>query len=144
MLDANTMRAVGMMVARLARERAIEAGVKANEVIDLSPLLKEWKPGKHNAGDVVVYNDYPYRVNDPGHDSTGNDSWNPEDTPALFSPYHATDAAHALPWKAPTSAADAYQAGEWMLWTDGKSYRCKQDATVWGPDILSTSWEMQT
>lgn len=31
-------------------------------------------------------------------------------------------------------AHDAYQTGEWMIWTDGKPYRCTQNATVWGPD----------
>lgn len=141
MLDLKQMRAIGMMVARQARERAAQEGVEANEIIDMTALLKPWVEGPQTAGDVVVYNDYPYKVVQT-HDSTGNPTWNPSDTPALFAPYHATDKAHALPYVAPTGAQDAYNSGEWMIWTDGLAYKCKQDATVWGPDVLPAAWEV--
>ena len=141
MLDLKQMRAIGMMVARQARERAAQEGVEANEIIDMTALLKPWAEGQHTAGDVIVYNDYPYKVVQT-HDSTGNPTWNPADTPALFAPYHATDKAHALPYVAPSGAHDAYNSGEWMIWTDSLAYKCKQDATVWGPDVLPAAWEV--
>ena len=71
MLDAKTMRAMGMMLARQARGRAQEEGVTANETIDLCPLLKPWKEGPHALGEVVAYKDAPYRCAQ-AHDSTGN------------------------------------------------------------------------
>lgn len=139
MFDEKTLRAIGRLLAREAREIAPKSG--ANEVIDLVPLLKAWAEGKHEAGEVVVYNDYPYKVTQT-HDSTGNSLWNPVDAPTLFSPYHALDAAHALRWIAPTGEHDSYQAGEYMIWTDGKVYRCKVNATVWEPNFVPNAWEM--
>lgn len=140
MLNEKTLYAMGQMIARRARERAQEEDATANEVIDLYPLLKKWEEGSQTAGAVVVYNEYPYRTITT-HDSTGNPGWNPEETPALFAPYHGTDKVHALPWRTPTGAQDAYNAGEWMIYTDGVAYQCKQDSTVWGPDVVSYAWE---
>ena len=138
MLDLKQMRAIGMMVARQAQEKAKQPDVAANEIIDMAPLLKEWKQGKHEAGEVVVYNGYPYKCVQ-SHDSTYDASWNPEDAPALFAPYHATDKAHALPYVRPTGAHDAYKRGEWMLW-DGKAYECQQDGTIYDPTVLPSAW----
>lgn len=139
MLNMETMRAIGMLVARQAREKAATEGVAANEVIDMTALLKPWAEGPQTAGEVVSYKGQPYKVVQT-HDSTGNPAWNPADTPALFAPYHATDRAHALPWAAPTGAHDAYMAGEWMIYTDGLAYRCMQDNTVHAPDVLPSAW----
>lgn len=140
MLDPNTMHAMGMLMARVARQRAKETDVTANETIDLTPLLKPWKAGPQTVGEVITYGGYPYRVIQ-AHDSTGNEGWNPADVPALFAPYHGTDKAHALPWAAPTHAGDAYMSGEYMIYTDGLIYMCKQDSTVHAPDVLPGAWE---
>lgn len=139
MLNANQMHAIGQFIARQARAFAAESGAKANEVIDYTPLLKRWQPGVHAAGEVVVEDDYPYRTIQT-HDSTYNPDWNPQAVPALFAPFHATDKAHALPWRAPTHAGDAYNAGEWIIWTDGAAYECLQDATVYDPEVLPSAW----
>ena len=140
MFNFEKLRAIGAMVARQAQEKAVQESTTANEVISMAPLLKEWKPGKHEVGEVVVQNGSPYKVIQT-HDSTGNPTWNPADTPALFAPYHATDRAHALPWRAPTGAHDTYHTGEWMIYTDGLAYECRQGATVYGPDVLPEAWE---
>lgn len=140
MLNEKTLYAMGQLIARTAREKAAQTGAAANEVIDLCPLLTPWQEGPQAAGEVVVYEGYPYRTI-TSHDSTGNPAWNPAAAPALFAPYHGTDRAHALPWRAPTGAQDAYGSGEWMIFTDGIAYRCTQDGTVWGPDTLMEAWE---
>ena len=142
MLETNTMRAIGAMLSKTAQMLVQSSDAVANEVIDMSPLLKKWKEGAYVVGDVRDYENYPYKCIQ-AHDSTGNPSWNPKDTPALWSPYHGTDAEHALPYVKPTHAGDAYKTGEWMLWVDGKKYRCKQDATVHGPDVLPNAWEVE-
>lgn len=142
MLDINTMRAVGTLLARQARARAKEVDAATNEVIDLTPLLKPWAPGNHVVGDIITYDGQPRRCVQ-GHDSTDNPDWSPTGAPALWAPYHATDRAHALPWVPPTGAHDAYQAGEYMAWQDGAVYRCKVDATVHGPDALPTAWAQE-
>ena len=94
-------------------------------------------------GVVASYDGAPYRCAQT-HDSTGNPDWSPDKTPALWAPYHATDAAHALPWQAPTGAQDAYKRGEWMVWKDGKRYKCVAQTTVWGPDVRAEDWEEES
>jgi len=139
MFDVQKMKAMGMMLARSARSRAQEEDAAANEVIDLAPLLRTWRPGAKTVGLVEVYEGYPYRCVQ-AHDSTGNESWNPVDAPSLWANYHGTDAAHALPYAQPTGAHDAYMAGEYAKWKN-KVYRCKADGTVHDPDTLPGSWE---
>lgn len=138
MFDLNKLRAIGAMVARQAQEKAAQESTTANEVISMSPLLKEWKPGKHEVGEVVVQNGYPYKVIQT-HDSTANPDWNPEKTPALFAPYHATAKEYALPYRAPTHAGDAYYAGEWMIYAD-TLYECLQNGTVYDPVVYPSAW----
>lgn len=139
MLNLEKFKAVGMMAARQAREKAVSEDVAANEVISMTPLLKEWKPGVHEVGEVVVQSNYPYKTIQ-AHDSTETPDWTPEATPALFAPYHATAKEYALPYRAPTHAGDAYNTGEWMIYTDGLAYECQQDATVYDPVVLPSAW----
>lgn len=134
----NKFRAVGMMVARNAREKAETEGVTANDVIAMTPLLRVWKPRSYNVGDVVAQDGYPYKCIQ-AHDSTGNEGWYPQANPALFAPYHATAKEYALPWRAPTHAGDTYNAGEWMIW-EGMLYECLTDATVYDPEVLPSAW----
>lgn len=155
MFDQKKMKAMGMMIARNARSRAQEEGTAANEVIDLAPLLKAWKPGEKTVGLVETYDGYPYRVVQ-AHDSTENESWNPKDAPSLYAPYHGTDIAHALEYVQPTGVHDAYMTGEYMRWEkiekvqteegeaetrEERIYKCLADHTVHAPDVLPGSWE---
>lgn len=140
MFDTAKMKAIGMMLARNAQKTAKADDTPANEVIDLVPLLKAWKEGEHEKGDVVAFEGRPYKcVQD--HDSTGIFSWNPEDAQSLWANYHGTDAAHALHYVAPTGAHDAYQAGEYAIY-NGKVYKCIVNATVHDPVTLPGSWEV--
>ena len=138
MLNLEKFKAIGMMAARNARDKAVQEGTTANEVISMTPLLKEWAPGVHEIGGVVVQNDYPYKVIQ-AHDSTANPGWTPEVTPSLFAPYHATAKEYALPYRAPTHAGDAYYTGEWMIYA-GTLYECLQDAVVYDPEVLPSAW----
>lgn len=140
--DAARMRALGLLIARQARTMAEAETAPANDVIDLAPLLRPWQPGPHTAGAVAIHDGAPYRCAQT-HDSTGNPDWTPDATPALWSPYHATDADHALTYQAPTGAQDAYKEGEWMIWADGKRYECIAQTTVWGPDVRAEDWEVE-
>ena len=113
----------------------------ANDVIDMVPLMPKWAKGKYVIGDVRMHGGMPWRCCQD-HDSTSNPSWHPGKVPALWAPYHATDAAHALPWAQPTGAQDAYKVGEHMVWTDGKTYRCNTNAVVHNPEEISAVWEV--
>lgn len=148
MLDAKIMRAVGMMLARQARSIAEETNTSSNEVIDLAPLLTEWTAGSveipvtYNQNDVRTYDGQPWKCAQT-HIHRGEPGWEPGVAPSLWSPYHATDAAHALPWAQPTGAHDMYLSGEYMLFTDGKIYQCKSD-TVYSPEEYAQAWSIVT
>ena len=138
MLDVKTMRAIGGLLARQARARAREADAGANEVIDLGPLLEEWKAGTaeapvaYAAGEVRTYGGQPWKCVQ-GHAHHGEPGWEPGAAASLWAACHATDAAHALPWVQPTGAHDMYKAGEYMIYTDGVTYRAKMD-TAYSPE----------
>lgn len=135
MLDAGIMHALGVMVARIARERATTAD--ANDVIDTTPLLREWHPGAYRTGDVVTWEGLPVWCVQ-AHDSTATPDWTPAAVPALWAHYHGRDAAHALPFSA--EGHNPYMNGHYC--TDGgKAYRCKQDNTVHAPSVLPSAWE---
>lgn len=113
-----------------------------DETIANRALCAKWSPGVYAAGDV--------RRTDTGlfkccqaHDSTANEGWTPETTPALWSPYHGTTAETALPFVQPSGAQDMYKTGEYMIYTDGITYRCVQD-TSFSPDEYAQAWEAVT
>ena len=135
--------ALAAMARRAAREaRAAAPTAAADDVIADTALLQEWEPGNYAIGDVRACGGQPWRCCQ-AHDSVAQgDARAPGAAPALWAPYHATSAKWALPWVAPTGAHDAYQAGEYMRWTDELIYRCEADATVHGPDVLPSAWEV--
>ena len=57
--------------------------------------------------------------------------------------YHGTSPETARPWVVPTGTHDMYRAGEYMVWTDGQTYRCRQD-TNFSPEDLPGAWEAVT
>lgn len=132
-----TMEDLVRMVRILADQHA--PSMAADDVIGISAVLSSWKEGKYTAGTVVQLNDQPWRCLQD-HDSTGNPTWCPGQAVSLWGAYHATNAARALPWQAPSGAHDTYNAGEYMVYIDGKTYRCNTDATVYGPDVLPNAW----
>lgn len=144
MLDARAMRAIGRAVAMYARGQITQDSM-ANDVIDFAPLLKAWQAGTAESpvtyalGDVRVRDGVPYKCAQ-AHTHRGEPGWGPGEAPALWAAYHATDAAHVLPYQAPTGAHDMYQTGEYMIWTDGKTYRCVQ-ATAYSPEEYAQAWE---
>lgn len=136
--------ALAAMARRAAKEaRAAAPTAAADDVIADTALLLPWEPGNYAIGDVRVHAGQPWRCCQ-AHDSTGNDAWAPGAAPALWAPYHATSAKWALPYVQPTGAHDAYQAGEYMRWADELIYKCLADATVHGPDVLPSAWEVAT
>jgi len=103
----------------------------------------KWSARKWETGENCLYNNYPYSVISPGHDSTGNPSWNPVDSPSLFKVWHGVSYDTALPFKPVTGAHDIYKAGEYMIWTDGAVMKAKQD-TAYSPADLPGAWETAT
>lgn len=109
------------------------------EINDNMAAIRPWKSGPQVVGDVRMYESIPYKCVQT-HDSTGIEAWNPAAAPALWMQYHGTTAETARPWVAPTGAHDTYKAGEFMIWTDSLTYRCKSD-TVYSPADYPQAWE---
>ena len=138
----STFNALAAALRRIKREAIAAAPTAApDDVIADAALLRPWTPGDYAAGDVRVQDGYPYKCCQ-AHDSTDNPDWDPATNRALWVPYHAKSPKWGLPYVAPTGAHDAYQDGEYMIWTDGQIYRCNTDNTVWGPDTLPDVWEV--
>ena len=106
------------------------------EINENPVAIREWQPGAYVIGDVRMYEGNPYKCVQ-AHDG----AWNPADTPALWMQYHGTSAITARPWVAPSGAHDMYKSGEYMIWTDGNVYRCKQD-TTYSPNDYPAAWEV--
>ena len=140
-MSTNSLKQLAALVriaSMMAKEKA--PTMAANDVIGVAAILPIWKEGAHTAGSVVQYDGQPWRCLQ-AHDSTGNPDWKPGAAHSLWGAYHATTKTHALPWVAPTGAHDAYNSGEYMIWTDGCVYLCNMNATVHTPDVLPTAWE---
>lgn len=112
------------------------------KVNQYTEVVRVWKPAVYAVGDVRREGNVPYKCVQ-AHDSTANESWTPSATPALWMQYHGTTPETARPWIAPAGAHDMYLAGEYMIWTDGNVYLCKQD-TVYSPEAYPAGWETYT
>ena len=129
----------------LAMRKALDGLVgkvvdNVEEVNQYTAAIRKWKPGPFAAGDVRQHMDIPYKCVQ-AHDSTANTRWTPDATPALWMQYHGTTPESARPWIAPTGAHDMYKAGEYMIWTDNKTYKAKMD-TVYSPADYPQAWEV--
>ena len=109
------------------------------EINEYQAAVREWQPGVFAAGDVRQRLGAPYKCVQ-AHDSTVNPNWTPETTPALWMQYHGTTPESARPWIAPTGAHDMYKAGEYTIWTDGKTYKAKMD-TAYSPADYPQAWD---
>lgn len=144
MFDLNKLRAIGAMVARQAQEKAAADPEAANNIIDMSPLLKEWKPGTmdkpitHTLGEVCTYTELPWHCIIP-HTHSGETGWEPGGDAAMWALYHGRDAAHALPFR--KEGHNPYNKGHWMIWTDGYRYRSNMDTNTWTPEEYAKGWD---
>ena len=139
MFDLEKLRAVGAMVARQAREKAAADPEAANDIIDMSPLLKPWSQGKWDTLAVCVHESLPYWCV-IGHDSTDVPNWSPADDTALWALYHGRDSAHALPFKA--EGHNPYHKGHWAIY-EGERYVSTKENNVWSPDDYPDGWEKE-
>lgn len=143
MFDLNKLRAVGAMVARQAQEKAAADPEAANDIIDMSPLLKAWRPGTmdkpiaHALGEVVTFVGLPWHCTSV-HTHRGEEDWEPDAGTALWALYHGRDAAHALPFKA--EGHNPYNVGHWMVWK-GFCFCSKIANNTWTPEEYPSGWD---
>lgn len=112
-----------------------------NARLVISVLYHDWAAGAHAVGEVynadgqtwecfAAYDNAEYPDVKPG-----NTAWH-----TFNRPLHGTSQSTARPFVQPTGAHDMYRAGEHIIWTDGKTYRCKSD-TAYSPADYAEAWE---
>lgn len=131
---------VRMMARRMFAQSAAE--MTSDEVIQCRALADEWALGVHQAGEVRTVEGYPYKCRQT-HDTEVYPDIVPDGAAwaTFWVPYHGTTAETALPFCAPTGAQDMYTVGEYMIYTDGFTYRCAQD-TEFSPVDYPAAWEV--
>ena len=116
---------------------------KINETVE---AIRTWEAGTaaspvmYTAGDVRKQNDIPYRCA-MTHTHHGEADWDPAHAPSLWAAYHGTSPETARPWTAPTGAHDQYLAGEYIIYTNGNTYKCKMN-TIYSPTDYAQAWEV--
>ena len=143
--------AVVMMRAAFAAQAA---DMEDDQVIQCSGLADDWAAGDHKVGEVFntragvhaegaewdqTWEVYQAYKNDTYPDiKPGNSSWY-----TFNRPLHGKTPETARPFVPVQGAHDMYRAGEYMVYTDGKIYRCTSD-TNFSPEDYPQAWEEAT
>lgn len=115
----------------------------SDEAIRNKALCKAWAAGKHTAGEVYSTGEQLWQCIQDYDNAVypdiipGGSAWG-----TFHKPYHGTTPETAMPWVAPTGAHDMYLAGEYMIWTDGRIYKCLS-GTAYSPEDYADAWEVQ-
>lgn len=119
--------------------------------LHVSVLYEDWTEGNYAVGDV-------YNTHSGGNlGSEWEQTWEcfkaydnavyPDIVPGNAAwytfnrPLHGKSVETARPFVPVQGAHDMYRAGEYMIFTDGKIYRCKQD-TNFSPTDYAAAWEV--
>ena len=120
--------------------------MSADDTITVAALYDDWTEGSYQVGDIRLawYNGshQPWKCRQE-HDTTTYPDITPEGTAwrTFWIPFHGTTPETAQDWIAPSGAHDQYNAGEYMIWTDGNTYRCKEN-TAYSPEEYGQAWEL--
>lgn len=110
--------------------------------IRASGLYEEWLEGEYQVGDIRNNGGQTWECFQ-AHDNATYPDIKP-DNPAWFTfwrPLHGTSPETARPFVPVQGAHDMYRVGEYMIYTDGKTYQCKQD-TNFSPEDYAQAWEV--
>lgn len=128
-----------------ARSYILENPPKDDESkLQVSGLYDVWKEGKYSVGDVCNYAGQTYECH-TAHDNAVYPDINPDNPQTwanFWRPLHGKSVSTARPWVKPQyGTTDMYHTGEYMVYTDRKTYLCKSD-TVYSPEEYAQAWEM--
>lgn len=130
--------AVVMMRAMFAQQ---SADMDDDTIIRYSGLADKWTPRDHKTGDIynadnqTWYCYRPYDNNVYPDVKPGAAAWY-----TFNRPLHGKSPETARPFVPVQGAHDMYHAGEYAIFTDGKTYRCKSD-TSYSPSDYPAAWE---
>jgi hypothetical protein len=140
----SALRKIGKQQASDLREKTVAGSMTATELIAQETSIPTWRQGSYNTvGAPVQLDGQVYKVTQ-AHNSTANPDWKPGVAYSLFDLMHTTDPAAAKPYIAPQGSWGLYQQGEYMVWTDGKTYKSKIANNAYTPETYPAGWELYT
>lgn len=148
MMNKRTLDALAssIYISRLAL--AGQAVNEDDQRLRASGLYEDWRSGSHVVGEIRNTRTETKEVEQTwecfsAHDNAvypdiapGNAAWY-----TFWRPLHGKTPETARPFVPVMGSHDMYNAGEYMIWTDGLTYRCKQ-ATNFSPADYSAAWEV--
>lgn len=138
-------RAETLAAVSFARMVLPTMSMTADQTITVAALYAEWTEGTYQVGDIRLAwyggTHQPWKCRQ-AHDTATYPDITPDGTAwrTFWIPFHGTTPETAEDWIAPTMAEDIYKAGEYMIYTDGKTYRCLSD-TNFSPEEYAQAWE---
>ena len=121
------------------------AGDTASDEYKLSTagLYSEWAPSSYAVGDIRNRDGQTWECIQAHDNAVYPDITpdNPQTWHTFWKPLHGKSGRTARPWVKPQyGTTDMYHTGEYMIWTDGKRYKCLSD-TVYSPEEYAQAWE---
>lgn len=108
----------------------------------ISGLYEEWAEGEYEVGDIRNYAGQTWECIQ-AHDNAVYPDIKPDNAQTwatFWKPLHGKSKETARPWVKPQyGTTDMYHAGEYMVYTDGKVYKCLSD-TVYSPEEYAAAW----
>lgn len=141
--NAQSLAAVNFALMMLP---SMASTMSADDTITVAALYDDWTEGSYQVGDIRLawYNGshQPWKCRQE-HDTATYPDITPDGSAwrTFWIPFHGKTPETAQDWIAPSGAHDQYEAGEYMVWTDGNTYLCKQ-ATVYTPEEYAQAWEL--
>lgn len=111
--------------------------------IAVSGLYEQWAAGKFEVGDIRNNAGQTWECHTAHDNAVYPDITpdNPQTWANFWRPLHGKSKETARPWVKPQyGTTDMYHAGEYMVYTDGKTYKCVSD-TVYSPEEYAQAWE---
>ena len=109
----------------------------------VSGVCEDWAPGNYAVGDIRNNMGQTWECHQAHDNAIYPDITpdNPQTWATFWRPLHGKSKETARPWVKPQyGTTDMYHAGEFMVYTDGKIYRCIAD-TAYSPEEYAQSWE---
>lgn len=127
----------------LARRQVQSAGLTDDyERIRASGLYDAWTAGKYEVGNIRNANGQTWECFQ-AHDNEEHPDVTPDNSAwyTFWRPLHGKTPETARPFVPVQGSHDMYHTGEYMIFTDGKTYRCKSD-TNFSPTDYAAAWEL--
>lgn len=138
----DTVKSIASFVKEYLKQNPLQAVAMK---LSVSGLYDAWESGKYEVGDIRNHAGQTWECHQAHDNATYPDinPNNPQTWATFWKPLHGDTKETARPWTKPwAGTTDMYHAGEYMVYTDGKTYKCLSD-TVYSPEENKKAWEVQ-